>query len=162
MKDKDRLQICWQAFSMENSLLQSYRMLFLMVEAALLALAYVLRIPLIEEFKQFWMIWVAASLGWGIVIAWIMICEAKGKDVNKWRDRILGFQSITEKDWSVVGKGWFDYLKPEVPKSWFKHPSLWFKSLWVQFQGGRVARILFNYVIPIIMAGLWVIVVLLR
>ena len=155
MEDKDRLQIAWQAFSMENSLLQSYRMLFLMVEAALLALAYVLRIPLIEEFKQFWMIWVAASLGWGIVIAWIMICEAKGKDVNKWRDRILGFQSITEKDWSVVGKGWFDYLKPEVPKSWFK-------SLWVQFQGGRLARILFNYVIPIIMAGLWVIVVLLR
>jgi len=159
VEDKDRLQIAWQAFSMENSLLQSYRMLFLMVEAALLALAYVLLVPLVKDTKEFWMIWVAASLGWGIVIAWIMMCEAKGRDVDRWRDRIVRLQPIIENRWSVVGKGWFDYLKPEVPKSWFKHLSLWFKSLWVQFQGGRLARILFNYVIPIIMAGLWVIVV---
>ena len=72
MEDKDRLQICWQAFSMEHSLLQGYRMLFLMVEAALLALAYVLLVPLVKVTKEFWMIWVAASRGWGIVIAWIM------------------------------------------------------------------------------------------
>jgi len=159
VEDKDRLQICWQAFSMENSLLQSYRMLFTMVEAALLALTYVLLVPAIKEPKQLWMIWVAAGFGWGVVIAWIMICKAKGKDVDRWTDRILGFQPKIEKEWSIIGKGWFDYLKPEVPKSWFKHPTLWFKFLWVQFKGGRVARILFNWIIPLLMAGLWGVVV---
>ena len=137
MKDKDRLQICWQAFSMENSLLQSYRMLFMMVEAVLLALAYVLLVPLKGP-----LIWVAASLGWGIVAIWITICEAKGRDVDRWMKRIVGFQSIVEKDWSIVGKDWFDYLK-----------------LGVKLPGGRLARILFNWITPLSIAGLWILVV---
>ncbi len=161
MEDKDRLQIAWQAFSMENSLLQGYRMLFMMVEAALLALAYALLVPLVRDTKEFWMIWVAAVVGWLVAIIWGVICHYKGKDVDRWRDRILGFQSITEKDWSVVGKGWFDYPKPEVPKNWFKHPSLWFKSLRVQFQGGAIARYIFNYIIPAVVVGLWILMVVL-
>ena len=128
MNDKDKLQICWQAFSMENSLLQTYRVLFMMVEAALLALAYVLKGP--------W-VWVGAAFGWSVVGIWIRTCEAKGGDVDRWMEQIRGFQS-------VVGKGWFDYLKPGV-----------------KWSGGRIARILFNKVIPILIAVLWGLVVVL-
>ena len=91
MEDKDRLQIAWQAFSMENSLLQSYRMLFTMVEAALFALV------LLKVFEGTW-IWAPAICGWLVAITWGIISHYKGKDVDRWRDRILGFQSIIEKD----------------------------------------------------------------
>ncbi len=52
MENKDSLQICWQAFSMENSLLQSYRTLFMMVEATLLALGFVL----LQVFNGAWVL----------------------------------------------------------------------------------------------------------
>ena len=129
MEDKDRLQIAWQAFSVENTLLQSYRMLFMMVEAALLALGYVLL-----AFGGVW-IWLAAGCGWAVAIIWGIICHYKGKDVDEWRDRIVNLQS-------VVGNDWFEYLKPGV-----------------KFPGGRIARYIFNYIIPGLLFLLWVFVV---
>ena len=147
MEDKDKLQICWQAFSMENSLLQSYRMLFMMVEAALLALGFML----LELYEGAW-IWAPATCGWAAAIIWGIICHYKGKDVNKWRNRILELKPKIARDW-------FDYLKLKVPKDWFKHPTQWPKYLWVQFQGGGIARYIFNYIIPGLLFLLWVFMV---
>ena len=134
MNDKDRLQVCWQAFSTENSLLQSYRALFMAVEAALFGFGYALFIhPGVR-----WMTLFPAIFAWAVVGMWIGTCKAKGGDVDRWMERIRGFQSIVKKDWSIVGKGWFDYLKPGV-----------------KWSGGGIARILFNYVILISIAVVW-------
>ncbi len=158
MKDKDRLQICWQAFSMENSLLQNYRMLFMMMEAALLAFAYAfgdksIAVPVIGW--EVPIIWIGAGFGWAVVGVWIRACEAKGKDVDRWMARIRGFQSLVEKDWPIACQGWFDYLEPVVPKRWFLHPMLWLGSLRALLSGGRVTRFMFNYVMPISIGVLW-------
>ena len=131
MWDKDRLQICWQAFSVENSLLQSYRMLFMMTEAALLALGYVL----LEVYEGAWIL-VPGIIGWIIALIWVVICAAKARDVDRWMNRIVELQAIVEKDW-------FDYLKPGAKLS-----------------GGRVARYLFNYIMPLLVAVLWIFIVL--
>lgn len=130
VQDKDKLQICWQAFSMENSLLQSYRMLFMTLETVLLALGFVL----LELFEGRW-IFIPAIAGWVVAFVWAWTCRAKGKDVDIWRDRILGLQSI-------VGQNWFEYLRPGFKLS-----------------GGSFARILFNYILPIFVTGLWILIV---
>jgi hypothetical protein len=127
VEDKDRLQIAWQAFSMENSLLQSYRVLFMMVEAALLALGFML----LELYEGAW-IWAPASSGFIVAVLWGIICHYKGKDVDEWRDRIINLKS-------AVGNDWFEYLKPGV-----------------KFPGGRIARWIFNYIIPGLVFLLWI------
>ncbi len=130
MNDREKLQVCWQAFSMENSLLQSYRMLFLMLEAALLALGFV-----VFQIGGAWIL-VPAVIGWIVALIWVIICEAKGKDVDRWMNRIVSLQSVT-------GTDWFEYLKPGV-----------------KFSGGRLARYLFNYAIPLVIIVLWVFIVM--
>ncbi len=130
MNDREKLQVCWQAFSMENSLLQSYRMLFLMLEAALLALGFV-----VFQIGGAWIL-VPAVIGWIVALIWVIICEAKGKDVDRWMNRIVSLQSVTRTDW-------FEYLKPGV-----------------KFSGGRLARYLFNYAIPLVIVLLWVFIVM--
>ena len=131
MRDEEKLQVCWQAFSMENSLLQSYRTLFMMVEAALLALGFVL----LQVYEGAGILF-PAIIGWIVAIIWVIICEAKGKDVDTWMKRIISLQPAT-------GTDWFEYLKPGV-----------------KFPGGRIARYLFNYGIPLVIVVLWVIMVI--
>ena len=131
MNDGDKLQVCWQAFSMENSLLQSYRTLFMMVEAALLALGFVL----LEVYEGTGILFLAV-ISWLVILIWVIICEAKGKDVDRWMNRIVSLQSVT-------GTDWFEYLKPGV-----------------KFSGGRLARYLFNYAIPLVIIVLWVFIVM--
>ena len=130
MQDKDRLQICWQAFSTENSLLQSYRMLFMMLEATLLASGFVL----LEVFEGSWII-VPAIAGWIVAPIWSIACHAKGRDVDKWMKHIEGLRSI-------LGRDWFDYLKSGA-----------------KLTGGRVARYLFNFVMPLLIVVLWIFIV---
>ena len=95
MQTKDRLQIAWQAFSMENSLLQSYRVLFMMVEAALLGLGFVLDGA-----------WILAPciIGCTVAVTWILVCEFKKRDVDRCRDRIIELESL-------LGEDWLKYLK---------------------------------------------------
>lgn len=131
MKDKEKLQLCWQAFSMENSLLQSYRTLFMMVEAILLALGFVL----LQAYGGAGIL-VPAIIGWIVAVIWVIMCEAKGKDVDRWMERIISLQPVT-------GTAWFEYLKPGV-----------------KLPGGRIARYLFNYAIPLVIVVLWVVMVI--
>lgn len=127
MQDKDRLQIAWQAFSMENSLLQSYRALFMMVEAALLALGFVL----IQYYKGAGILFPGIA-GFITIVTWVLVCEAKKRDVDRCRDRIIELQSR-------VGEEWSNYLKRRF-----------------SLLGGNTARYIFNYVIPVLIAGLWI------
>ena len=127
MQDKDRLQIAWQAFSMENSLLQSYRALFMMVEAALLALGF----ALIQYYKGVGILFPGIA-GFITLVTWALVCEAKKRDVDRCRDRIIELQSR-------VGEEWSNYLQRRFSLS-----------------GGNTARYIFNYVIPVLIAGLWI------
>ena len=130
MRNKDRLQIAWQAFSMENSLLQSYRALFMMVEAALLGLGFVL----VQFFNGAWIL-VLSIIGCIVIVIWILVCEFKKRDVDRCRNRIIELKSL-------AGEDWLKYLKRGFSPS-----------------GGNIARYIFNYVIPILIVGLWIFVV---
>jgi len=69
---------------MENSLLQSYRSVFLTLEAACIALAF--------ASHQFFLSRGIVSLGFvgvGAAILWILVCYAKAQDVDRWRDHLL-------------------------------------------------------------------------
>jgi hypothetical protein len=110
---------------MENNLLQSYRMLFMMVEATLLALAYAL-------FQKGLRMLAPVVIGLLVVIAWVIVCKAKANDVDRWARIIITFKPI-------INENWFDYLEPKI-----------------KLPGGRIARLLFNYFIPILVVLLWI------
>ena len=128
LKTIDKIRICLQGLTMENSLLQSYRLLFMAIEAALFALGFVLL--QIYQGKGLW--WIAI-FGWLVAILWGIMCYFKAKDIDRWRNRLL----------KVVGKvglsEWFEYLKPGF-----------------KFAGGRIIRWVFNYLMPLLVIGLWV------
>jgi len=128
LKAIDKIRICLQGLTMENSLLQSYRVLFMAIEAALFALGFVLL--QIYQSKGLW--WIAI-LGWLVAILWGIMCYFKSKDIDRWRNRLL----------KVAGKvglsEWFEYLKPGF-----------------KFAGGQIIRWVFNYLMPLLVIGLWV------
>lgn len=133
--NKDKVNIFLRAMSMENSLLQSYRALFLALEAALIAAGFALIRFSAEKGTM------AVGIG-GIIIGlmWIAVCHAKGNDVDRWRDRLL---DVTKKG---DLEGCFSYMKSGF-----------------SFAGGRVARYWFNSIMPalIIAAWSWVLLILL-
>ncbi len=131
---EEKVNIFLRAMSMENSLLQSYRALFLALEAALIAAAFAL-IRLYEE---------KGILGVGIAglvigVMWIIVCHAKGNDVDKWRDCLL--EVTKEGDL----QGYFSYMESGF-----------------SLAGGRVARYWFNWIMPILIIALWIWATLIR
>lgn len=114
---------------MENSLLQSYRALFIAIEAALFAVAF----GLIKLFVNKGGELVGLGLG-GLVIGimWIIVCHAKGKEVDGWRDQLT-----TAARQARVGC--FSYLESGFG-----------------LRAGRVARYWFNWIMPILIIGIWI------
>jgi len=131
---KEKVNIFLRAMSMENSLLQSYRALFLALEAALIAAAFAL-IRLYEE-KCILGVGIARSVIGGM---WIIVCHAKGNDVDKWRDCLL--EVTKEGDL----QGYFSYMESGF-----------------SLAGGRVARYWFNWIMPILIIALWIWATLIR
>jgi len=133
---------------MENSLLQSYRAQFMMVEAALLALGFVLFRADLDLGILF-----PAVVGWIVAAIWMIVCEAKKRDVDNWRNRIVRLQSVTRTNW-------FEYLKSQVEPSKRGFGGRLFNYLRTKLSGGVFARFLFNYVMPLVIATLWVFMVI--
>ena len=73
--------IALRAMAMENSLLQSYRALFIGIETVLLASAFALSRPDMAMVEKVWMV---EAAGLAFCAFWIVVCGAKGKDVDKW------------------------------------------------------------------------------
>ncbi len=119
--------IALRALAMENSLLQSYRALFIGIEAALLASAFAL--SRLDTAEKVWMVGVA---GLALCASWIVVCRAKGKDVDEW------MKYLTKE---AEGKEFFSYMEA---------------SFTLQFQGGRFAHHWFNEAMPSLIIGLWV------
>ena len=131
---KEKINIFLRAMSMENSLLQSYRALFLGLEAALIAAGFALiRFP---DGKGILGVGIAGLV---VGVIWIIVCHAKGRDVDKWRGRLL--DETKEGDL----KGYFSYMKSGF-----------------SLTGGRLARCWFNWIMPILIIGLWIWVMFIR
>ena len=111
-----------RAMSMENSLLQSYRALFMAIEGALIASA----ITLIKLFEGSGIVLVGLA-GLVIGIMWIIVCDAKGKDVDRWRDLLL---KVAKK---ARMYRYFSYMESGF-----------------SLAGGRIARYWFNWIMPIL------------
>lgn len=130
----EKINIFLTAMSMENSLLQSYRMLFLGLEAALIAA----RFALIRSDEG------GDTLGIGVAglvvgIIWVIVCHAKGNDVNRWRKHLL------DETGGGDLKGYFSYMKSGF-----------------SLAGGEVARCWFNWIMPILIIALWIWVTFIR
>ncbi len=119
--------IALRAMAMENSLLQSYRALFIGIETVLLASAFALSRPNIAMVEE---VWVFGVVGLALCALWIVVCRAKSKDVDKW------MKYLTEE---AMEKEFFSYMK----------------AGWV-FRGGRFARPWFNEVMPSLIIALWI------
>lgn len=132
--NKEKVNIFLRAMSMENSLLQSYRALFLALEAALIAAGFAL-IGFSEE-KSIVGVGIAGLV---IGVMWIIVCHAKGNDVDQWRDSLL--EMTKEGDL----QGYFSYMKSGL-----------------SLVGGRVARYWFNWIMPILVIVLWIWVIFIR
>ena len=124
----EKVNIFLRAMSMENSLLQSYRALFLALEAALIAAAF----TLIQLFEEKGIVGVGIA-GLVIGVMWIIVCHAKGNDVDKWRNRLL---EVT-KEGDI--QGYFSYMKSGF-----------------SLAGGRFVRYWFNWIMPILIILLWI------
>ena len=139
--NKEKVNIFLRAMSMENSLLQSYRALFLALEAALIAAGFAL--IRLSEGKSIVGVGIAGLVigiaGLVISVMWIIVCHAKGNDVDKWRDRLL---EVT-KEGDLLGH--FFYMKSGF-----------------SLAGGRVARYWFNLIMPILIIVLWIWVIFVR
>lgn len=124
-EEKDKVQkvgIYQSCLSMENSLLQSYRTLFLTIEVILLALGIALLT--MDRIKYVWM---PAGIGMIFCFASIAIFSWGRKRVDYWRDRI--FEEIKGIDlekifeiyrpihiWRIPSlvspRFWFDVISP--------------------------------------------------
>lgn len=119
-EEKDKLQkvgIYQECISMENTLLQNYRALFLGVEVILITLG----IGLLTIEKQDYL-WIAAGVGMIFCFASVLIFSWGRKRVDYWRDRI--FEEVKETDLEKV----FEIYKPAYigmfpspisPRFWF-------------------------------------------
>lgn len=126
---KEKINIFLRAMSMENSLLQSYRAMFIALAALLLAAL----IALTAHYDNRWLALIGIP-GVSICVMWIILCIAKGKDVDHWRDSIINACQGTEFE------ALFSYLQPS---SGFAR------------EGGRLTRTWFNWLMPALLIALW-------
>ena len=131
LKRSGKISLYLKAMSMENSLLQSYRALFIAIETILFAFVF----AIIKSPAPNLLIVLIGAIGLIICILWIIVCYAKSKDVDSWRDSLIreskNHNELEEK---------FEYLKK---------PGL-------SLAGGKFSRICFNYLIPSLMLIIWI------
>lgn len=126
------------AMSMENSLLQSYRMLFIALETVLFAAVFAL-LQLQLQLPEGIGVLVIGVVGLVVGVMWIIVCHAKGRDVDKWRTRLL--EETSQGDL----QGYFSYMESGL-----------------DLAGGKLARYWFNWIMPILIMGLWVWIIFIR
>ena len=125
----EQTNIFIDAMAMENSLLQAYRNLFLGLEGALLAAWFAL-VYLLKE--RGILLLILAIVGLIVGASWIVVCKAKGDDVDKWRKCLL-----TKTGKNV--KRHFSYMESKF-----------------SLVGGNIARHWFNTAMPILIIMLWI------
>ena len=122
-----KAQFYLQGMSMENSLLQSYRMIFGAIEAILFLVWFQppLRSPLVIVF--------------GIIfcIAWVLVCLRRGEEVAAWRNKVIEVTRRTE-----AGRFIQERFEPKSK----------FKGLW---QRVAEARVWLSLVLPLGLIVLW-------
>ncbi len=123
----DEVSIALQAMTMENSLLQSYRTLFLGLETALFAAVF----ASFQVFERKGVIEIGIG-GLVVGLMWMIICHAKARDVDEWMNYLTN---------QAVLKGCFAYMKSGF-----------------SLAGGRLARYWFNWVNPLLVMALWILV----
>ena len=129
-----KIEIYQQCLAMENSLLQSYRNLFLTIEVILLTLAVaLLTIDKIEY------IWVSAVIGIIYCLASVFVFKWGRDRVDYWRDRI--FEEVKDTELEKIFKVYqplyiWKIPSPTSPRFWFEFISpLIITMLWISIIG---------------------------
>ena len=120
----DKAQFYLQGMSMENSLLQSYRMIFGAMEAILFVTWFELPVSQLGKL----LIFISGLL---VCIAWIAVCRNRGTEVTAWREQVKKAVEGTEAEtfikerfgpqlkakyfWQVMSaRLWFNVLLPSL------------------------------------------------
>jgi len=90
----DKAQFYLQGMSMENSLLQSYRMIFGAIEAVLFAAWF--GVPWNETIELGKLL--VAIFGILACVGWIIVCRDRGAEVSAWRDKVKEAVKGTEAE----------------------------------------------------------------
>jgi hypothetical protein len=98
------IQICQNALSMENSLTEGYRSLFLTIEAIALAGAAIL----VQLEATPYSIFLLAVLGLILCVIWVWKVEERTKIIDEWRQRIF---EQTQKEKTLA-----EYFKWYMPR----------------------------------------------
>lgn len=115
-----------QGYSTETQLLQTYRMIFLALQAILFAVAFALMQGYeMSKMYVFLMTGVTVSGLW-FLFMWIIMCKERSCRAEKWRDEITKltttenspeakFQVLCKKDWQLrLMRISFNFLMPAV------------------------------------------------
>ncbi len=116
-----------------DMVLQSYRMIFIGLEAVLFGFAY----ALLQFNEGRWVEWIAA-IGILFCVLWMLICWRRGMYVWDWRERLLTEMQGTEAD---------DFLR-----KWERGEGGW-KTLHFM---RPVTRCMFNFVLPPVVVAIWI------
>ena len=117
-----------QGYSTETQLLQTYRMIFLALQAILFAGAFAL--TYLYEMGKMYVVFLmtgVTAIGLVLLITWSIVCEKRSGRAEKWRDEITNLTStenspedkfknlLCQKDWSLLLMRFvFNILMPAV------------------------------------------------
>ena len=129
-----KIQLYHQTLSWQDSLLQSYRMLFIGLQTILVAFViFLVREPASVVVPS----WLMICIGWGVSAAWIFICVLRGYIIDGQKKAINErlIPRANAKDRQDLKEWYKPYEKPLLEK----HPP----------------RIFFNIILPVAFAVLW-------
>lgn len=144
--EKYKIQHYLQAISSQDSLLQSYRTLFLANETIFFGFAYFLYQPQNKEaFKK--LLWLPPTLGIFFCVAWIFVCSHRGWMIDSLKEEL---KTLINSGQTTNLKGWFDLSYGKASSeginllcAYIGHAEKW------------VPRLVFNLVFPIVALVIW-------
>ena len=126
-----------QGYSTETQLLQTYRMIFLALQAILFAGAFAFsQFSQVYEMGKMYVVVITGVSGIGIffLFMWIIMCEERSDRAEEWRNEITNL--------TTTGKS----------------PEAKFKGLCKRGRSLNTIRFCFNFLMPLILIVAWVIV----
>ncbi|MBE9593197.1 MAG: hypothetical protein IMF19_06925, partial [Proteobacteria bacterium] len=155
-RSSGEIQFYLQCISAEDSLLQSYRMLFIAIEAVLFGWAYVL-----SPTKNIGGLPITACAGIAFCLVWMAVCIHRACIIDRLKDEL---KQLLAKGNSTDLKGWFNLSYGEASTTECNIRK--FKNLYRSLFGkpfGKphekcIPRVTFNLVSPVGMIILWVLV----
>ena len=150
--ERDQIQSYLQCISSEDSLLQSYRVLFIAIEAIIFGLAYVL-----YQTGNIKSLGIPAWTGIAFCAIWMIVCIHRACIIDRLKDELEQLLKGNCKDL----KGWFNLAYGEAGITECKKLKNLIRTFGMPAER-CIPRITFNFVAPAVIIILWSLVLMKR